>query len=73
MGLAFVDLLVLLMEGRGGRFEDTPDGGLAYLPSGAEPRIWAGSRRGVPYHSKISSHAARRTRRGPALLHRGGR
>jgi hypothetical protein len=55
MGLAFVDLLVLLMEGRGGRFEDTPDGGLAYLPSGAEPRIWAGSRRGVPYHSKISA------------------
>ncbi|MDN4643824.1 FAD/NAD(P)-binding protein [Arthrobacter sp. PsM3] len=55
MGLAFVDLLVLLMEGRGGRFEERPDGGLAYLPSGAEPRIWAGSRRGVPYHSKISS------------------
>ena len=55
MGLAFVDLLVLLMEGRGGRFEDTSDGGLKYLPSGAEPRIWAGSRRGVPYHSKISS------------------
>lgn len=55
MGLAFVDLLVLLMEGRGGRFEDTPDGGLEYVPSGAEPQIWAGSRRGVPYHSKISS------------------
>ena len=73
MGLAFVDLLVLLMEGRGGRFEETPDGGLRYLPSGAEPRIWAGSRRGVPYHSKISSHAARRTRRCPAVLHRGGR
>lgn len=55
MGLAFVDLLVLLMEGRGGRFEERPDGGLRYLPSGAEPRLWAGSRRGVPYHSKISS------------------
>lgn len=55
MGLAFVDLLVLLMDGRGGRFEETSDGGLAYLPSGAEPRVWAGSRRGVPYHSKISS------------------
>ncbi len=55
LGLAFVDLLVLLTEGRGGRFEDTPDGGLRYVPSGAEPRIWAGSRRGVPYHSKISS------------------
>ncbi|WP_115789810.1 FAD/NAD(P)-binding protein [Arthrobacter silvisoli] len=55
MGLAFVDLLVLLFEGRGGRFEEQPDGGLRYLPSGAEPRIWAGSRRGVPFHSKISS------------------
>lgn len=55
MGLAFVDLLVLLMEGRGGRFEEMSDGGLRYVPSGAEPRLWAGSRRGVPYHSKISS------------------
>ena len=55
MGLAFMDLLVLLMEGRGGRFEELPDGGLRYLPSGAEPRLWAGSRRGVPYHSKITS------------------
>lgn len=55
MGLAFVDLLVLLMEGRGGRFEEASDGGLRYLPSGREPRLWAGSRRGVPYQSKISS------------------
>ncbi|VXC31214.1 FAD-NAD(P)-binding [Arthrobacter sp. 9AX] len=55
MGLAFVDLLVLLMEGRGGRFVETHDGGLRYLPSGREPRLWAGSRRGVPYHSKIST------------------
>ncbi|CAN7547705.1 FAD/NAD(P)-binding protein [Arthrobacter sp. LjRoot78] len=55
MGLAFVDLVVLLTEGRGGRFEETPDGALAYVASGAEPRLWAGSRRGVPYHSKISS------------------
>jgi len=55
MGLAFVDLLVLLMEGRGGRFQETSDGMLRYLPSGREPRLWAGSRRGVPYHSKISA------------------
>ncbi|MDP9890250.1 FAD/NAD(P)-binding protein [Pseudarthrobacter enclensis] len=55
MGLAFVDLLALLMEGRGGRFQETSDGGLRYLPSGREPRLWAGSRRGVPYHSKISA------------------
>jgi hypothetical protein len=55
MGLAFVDLLVLLMEGRGGRFEETPDGALKYRASGREPQLWAGSRRGVPYHSKISA------------------
>ncbi|MFC6595930.1 FAD/NAD(P)-binding protein [Kitasatospora paranensis] len=51
LGLAFVDLVVLLTEGRGGRFAEGPDG-LRYLPSGREPVIHAGSRRGVPYHSK---------------------
>lgn len=55
MGLAFVDLLVLLMQGRGGTFEETSDGRLRYLASGREPRLWAGSRRGVPYHSKINT------------------
>ena len=53
MGLAFVDLVVLLTEGRGGRFEELPDGNLEYHPSGAEPRLHAGSRRGVPHRSKI--------------------
>jgi hypothetical protein len=54
LGLAFVDLVVLLFEGRGGRFEpDGPDGAeLRYIPSGAEPRLVAGSPRGMPYHSK---------------------
>ncbi|MFB0615321.1 FAD/NAD(P)-binding protein [Streptomyces sp. AGS-58] len=47
-GLAFVDLMVLLTEGRGGRYE-----GQTYLPSGREPVLYVGSRRGVPYHSKI--------------------
>lgn len=55
MGLAFVDLVVLLMEGRGGRFRKRDDGELDYVPSGHEPRLWAGSRRGVPFHSKISA------------------
>lgn len=50
-GLGFVDLMVLLTEGRGGRFE-TVDGELRYLPSGREPHLMVGSRRGVPYHSK---------------------
>ncbi|MER5864117.1 FAD/NAD(P)-binding protein [Kitasatospora sp. NPDC002040] len=56
-GLAFVDLVAILTEGRGGRFVPAPDGpggpdGLVYLPSGREPVIHVGSRRGVPYHSK---------------------
>lgn len=54
MGLASVDLVVLLTQGRGGRFERT-DTGLRYLPSGREPRLHLGSRRGVPYRSKVSS------------------
>lgn len=53
MGLAFIDLLVLLMEGRGGSFTTQPDGSLSYVPSGREPRLLVGSRRGVPYLSKI--------------------
>lgn len=50
-GLTFVDLMVLLTEGRGGRYEgDAHD---TYVPSGREPVLFVGSRRGVPYHSKI--------------------
>ncbi|MGW2789342.1 FAD/NAD(P)-binding protein [Streptomyces sp. NPDC001251] len=48
-GLAFVDLMALLTEGRGGRYD--ADG--SYHPSGREPVLYVGSRRGVPYHSKI--------------------
>ncbi|MEU9333711.1 FAD/NAD(P)-binding protein [Streptomyces sp. NPDC048290] len=47
-GLAFVDLMVLLTEGRGGRHD-----GDTYVPSGREPVLYVGSRRGVPYHAKI--------------------
>ncbi|WP_416975360.1 FAD/NAD(P)-binding protein [Streptomyces sp. 4F14] len=47
-GLAFVDLMVLLTEGRGGRYD-----GEVYVPSGREPVLYVGSRRGVPYRSKI--------------------
>ncbi|WP_234104892.1 FAD/NAD(P)-binding protein, partial [Streptomyces venezuelae] len=51
-GLAFVDLMVLLTEGRGGRYEGEGDA-LVYVPSGREPRLHVGSRRGVPYQTKI--------------------
>jgi uncharacterized NAD(P)/FAD-binding protein YdhS len=52
-GQAFTDLLVLLTEGRGGRFEPRSDGRLRYVPSGREPVVLVGSRRGVPYRSKL--------------------
>jgi hypothetical protein len=53
LGLGFVDDVVLLTQGRGGRYERGADGVLAYRPSGREPVLFAGSRRGVPYHAKI--------------------
>ncbi|WP_439659397.1 FAD/NAD(P)-binding protein [Lentzea sp. HUAS TT2] len=52
MGLNFFDYLALFTTDRGGRFQRTPDGGLVYRPSGKEPDIYAGSRRGVPYHAR---------------------
>ncbi|MFF0485563.1 FAD/NAD(P)-binding protein [Streptomyces sp. NPDC004435] len=51
-GLAFVDLMVLLTEGRGGRYEG-PEDAPVYVPSWKEPVLYVGSRRGVPYHSKL--------------------
>ncbi len=52
-GQAFTDLMILLSAGRGGRFLDQPDGTLRYEPSGREPVLHVGSRRGVPYRSKL--------------------
>ncbi|MFG1621863.1 FAD/NAD(P)-binding protein [Kribbella sp. NPDC049227] len=51
-GQAFVDLMVLLTEGRGGWYDEC-DGLLSYRPSGHEPILYVGSRRGVPYHAKL--------------------
>lgn len=53
LGLAFMDLAVLLTEGRGGRFVETGSG-LRYEPGGQEPLLYAGSRRGVPYPPKLT-------------------
>ncbi|MEQ3553202.1 FAD/NAD(P)-binding protein [Pseudonocardia nematodicida] len=54
LGLAFVDLVVLLFEGRGGRFvaDGADPDALRYVPSGREPVLVAGSPRGATYHSK---------------------
>jgi len=53
IGLAFIDLVVLLTEGRGGRYHEDSDGRLRYQPSGREPIVHVGSRRGVPYRAKL--------------------
>ncbi|WIG16635.1 FAD/NAD(P)-binding protein [Kocuria rosea] len=51
MGLNFCDVLAQVTEGRGGIY--TQDGErYVYHPSGREPVIVAGSRRGAPYRSK---------------------
>jgi FAD-NAD(P)-binding len=65
LGANFFDVVAELTSGRGGRFEPVagdPHGRLRYLPSGREPRLHAGSRRGIPYRSKGDLS---RTRPGP--------
>ncbi|WP_229383699.1 FAD/NAD(P)-binding protein [Microbacterium allomyrinae] len=53
LGMGFFDMMALVTVGRGGRFiEADPKGGLRYEPSGREPRLHVGSRRGVPFRSK---------------------
>ncbi|MBY8884016.1 FAD/NAD(P)-binding protein [Streptomyces sp. PTM05] len=49
IGLTFYDYLQLLTTERGGRFVREKPGSLTYVPSGREPRIMVGSRRGVPH------------------------
>ena len=55
LGANFFDVVSELTAGRGGSFEPVEGdayGRLRYVPSGAEPRLVAVSRRGVPYRSK---------------------
>jgi hypothetical protein len=68
MGLGFIDDMVLLTGGRGGRFSHGADGSLTYHPSGREPVMYAGSRRGVPYHSKITYQLQRKRLAGPQFF-----
>ena len=53
LGQAFTDLVALVTEGRGGRFVEAENGSLGYEASGREPVLHVGSRRGVPYRSKM--------------------
>ncbi|CAM3843389.1 FAD/NAD(P)-binding protein [Nocardiopsis gilva] len=67
LGLNFFDYLSLLTSARGGRFDETT-GGLVYRPSGTEPRIVAGSRRGVPYHARGANQKGVTGRHVPRFL-----
>ncbi|WP_225097159.1 FAD/NAD(P)-binding domain-containing protein [Streptomyces sp. CoH27] len=69
LGLTFFDYLALFTAGRGGRFvRDGSGGGLRYLPSGCEPRLYAGSRRGVPYQARGDNAKGPYGRHTPLLL-----
>ena len=53
VGLTFIDAVLELTEGRGGRFERDASGALAYTRSGAEPRVvFPYSRTGLPMTPK---------------------
>ncbi|SDC40581.1 FAD/NAD(P)-binding protein [Streptomyces prasinopilosus] len=67
LGLNFFDHMALLTVGRGGRF-DRVGGRLVYHPSGREPRIVAGSRRGIPYHARGANEKGAHGRQEPRLL-----
>jgi hypothetical protein len=67
LGLNFFDYMTLLTTGRGGSFTRT-DGQLVYRPSGREPRIHAGSRRGLPYQARGENEKGPHGRHEPLLL-----
>ncbi|MEV6741494.1 FAD/NAD(P)-binding protein [Streptomyces sp. NPDC051104] len=67
LGLNFFDHMALLTVGRGGRF-DRVGGHLVYRPSGREPRIVAGSRRGIPYHARGANEKGAHGRHEPRVL-----
>ncbi|MBA6437515.1 FAD/NAD(P)-binding protein [Streptomyces sp. GMR22] len=69
LGLNFFDHMALLTAGRGGTFvPNEHGGGLVYRPSGLEPRLYAGSRRGIPYHARGDNAKGPCGRHTPLLL-----
>ncbi|GGU18241.1 FAD/NAD(P)-binding protein [Streptomyces lavendofoliae] len=68
LGLNFFDHMALLTEGRGGVFHHDGQGRCVYRPSGREPRLYAGSRRGVPYQARGDNEKGASARHEPLLL-----
>jgi hypothetical protein len=67
LGLNFFDGMALLTQGRGGTFVRRT-GRLTYRPSGREPLIYAGSRRGVPHHARGENEKGPTGRHRPRVL-----
>ncbi|MFE3497729.1 FAD/NAD(P)-binding protein [Streptomyces sp. NPDC059175] len=67
LGLNFFDHLALLTTGRGGTFVREQDR-LAYVRSGREPRLYAGSRRGVPHRARGDNAKGASQRHRPRVL-----
>ncbi|WP_051864864.1 FAD/NAD(P)-binding domain-containing protein [Streptomyces griseus] len=68
LGLNFFDHVALLTAGRGGRFVRDGAGRARYLPSGREPRLYAGSRRGIPYQARGDNAKGPYGRHAPLVL-----
>ncbi|WUH48622.1 FAD/NAD(P)-binding protein [Streptomyces sp. NBC_00443] len=69
LGLNFFDHMALLTTGRGGSFVRAEGRvGLRYVPSGNEPRLYAGSRRGIPYQARGDNAKGAYGRHLPLLL-----
>ncbi|MET7904807.1 FAD/NAD(P)-binding protein [Streptomyces sp. NPDC005355] len=67
LGLNFFDYMTLLTEGRGGTYQPYGDH-LVYEPSGEEPVLIAGSRRGIPYHARGENQKGVSERHEPIFL-----
>lgn len=59
LGMGFFDLMAMVTIDRGGRFvtDTTSRSGLAYRPSGREPKLVVASHHGYPYQPKPVLHA----------------
>lgn len=67
LGLNFFDYMALFTVARGGRFERSGER-LVYRPSGAEPILYAGSGRGVPYTARAETQLEVVPRYNPRFL-----
>ncbi|MFI1093641.1 FAD/NAD(P)-binding protein [Streptomyces sp. NPDC020917] len=67
LGLNFFDYMAQLTAGRGGTFTRVL-GELVYRPSGREPVLFAGSRRGVPYQARGENEKGPHGRHEPVVF-----